>query len=69
MGYTHTHYYETIIQRQIRAGRASNKSQGKERNEDDGPNSELDLRISFGVRLSVFGVLCGFAVPPSPLHL
>jgi hypothetical protein len=119
MGYTHTHYYETIIQRQIRAGRASNKSevihqalalldavtqgqgpagacphaaqtlmtlctryepppddhsgaetgQGKERNEDDGPNSELGLRISFGVRLSVFGVLCGFAVPPSPFHL
>ena len=27
MGYTHTHYYETIIQRQIRAGRASNKSE------------------------------------------
>jgi exosortase len=43
--------------------------QGKERNEDDDPNSELGLRISFGVRLSVFGVLCGFAVPPSPFHL
>ena len=27
MAYTHTHYYETIIQRQIRAGRASNKSE------------------------------------------
>lgn len=27
MGDTHTHYYETIIQRQIRAGRASNKSE------------------------------------------
>jgi Arc/MetJ-type ribon-helix-helix transcriptional regulator len=27
MGYTHTHYYEKIIQRQIRAGRASNKSE------------------------------------------
>jgi Arc/MetJ-type ribon-helix-helix transcriptional regulator len=27
MGYTHTDYYETIIQRQIRAGRASNKSE------------------------------------------
>ena len=27
MGYTRTDYYETIIQRQIRAGRASNKSE------------------------------------------
>ena len=27
MGDAHTHYYETIIQRQIRAGRASNKSE------------------------------------------
>ena len=27
MGYTHTDYYETIIERQIRAGRASNKSE------------------------------------------
>ena len=27
MGYTHTDYYETIIQRHIRAGRASNKSE------------------------------------------
>jgi Arc/MetJ-type ribon-helix-helix transcriptional regulator len=27
MGYTRTNYYETIIQRQIRAGRASNKSE------------------------------------------
>ena len=27
MGYTHTHFYERIIQRQIRAGRASNKSE------------------------------------------
>jgi Arc/MetJ-type ribon-helix-helix transcriptional regulator len=27
MGYTRTGYYETIIQRQIRAGRASNKSE------------------------------------------
>ena len=25
MGYTHTDYYETIIQRHIRTGRASNK--------------------------------------------
>ena len=27
MGYTRTDYYETIIQRHIRAGRASNKSE------------------------------------------
>jgi Arc/MetJ-type ribon-helix-helix transcriptional regulator len=27
MGYTRTDYYETIIQRQIRSGRASNKSE------------------------------------------
>ena len=27
MGYTQTDYYEKIIQRQIRAGRASNKSE------------------------------------------
>jgi Arc/MetJ-type ribon-helix-helix transcriptional regulator len=27
MGYTHTAYYEGIIARQIRAGRASNKSE------------------------------------------
>jgi Arc/MetJ-type ribon-helix-helix transcriptional regulator len=27
MGYTRTNYYETIIQRQIRSGRASNKSE------------------------------------------
>ena len=27
MGYTQTDYYETIIRRQIRAGRASNKSE------------------------------------------
>jgi len=27
MGYTQTDYYETIIQRQIRSGRASNKSE------------------------------------------
>ena len=27
MGYTRTNYYETIIQRKIRAGRASNKSE------------------------------------------
>ena len=27
MGYSRTDYYETIIQRQIRAGRASNKSE------------------------------------------
>ena len=27
MGYTHTPFYERIIQRQIRAGRASNKSE------------------------------------------
>jgi Arc/MetJ-type ribon-helix-helix transcriptional regulator len=27
MGYTHTGYYEAIIQRQIRSGRASNKSE------------------------------------------
>ena len=27
MGYTRTDYYESIIQRQIRAGRASNKSE------------------------------------------
>ena len=27
MGYTHTDYYETIIERHIRAGRASNKSE------------------------------------------
>jgi Arc/MetJ-type ribon-helix-helix transcriptional regulator len=27
MGYTHTRFYERIIQRQIRAGRASNKSE------------------------------------------
>ena len=27
MGYTHTDYYEGIIARQIRAGRASNKSE------------------------------------------
>jgi Arc/MetJ-type ribon-helix-helix transcriptional regulator len=27
MGYTQTDYYERIIQRQIRAGRASNKSE------------------------------------------
>ena len=27
MGYTRTDYYETIIRRQIRAGRASNKSE------------------------------------------
>ena len=27
MGYTRTDYYETIIQRQIRTGRASNKSE------------------------------------------
>ena len=27
MGFTQTDYYETIIQRQIRAGRASNKSE------------------------------------------
>ena len=27
MGYTHTDYYETIIQRHIRTGRASNKSE------------------------------------------
>ena len=27
MGYTRTDYYETIIQRQIRSGRASNKTE------------------------------------------
>ena len=27
MGYTHTHYCESIIRRHIRAGRASNKSE------------------------------------------
>ena len=27
MGYTQTYYYEKIIQRQIRAGRASNKNE------------------------------------------
>lgn len=27
MGYTHTPHYEAIIQRQIRAGRAANKSE------------------------------------------
>lgn len=27
MGYTRTNYYETIIQRQIRTGRASNKTE------------------------------------------